>query len=636
MMKSVADTLIGQRLFGGYVVSRRIGAGGMGAVYLVENQELGKRLALKVLLADRSKVPDNTARFLAEARAASAIHHRNIIEIIDSSRLEDGRHYILMEHLEGDTLRRFARQRRPLGLETVLALLAQVCSGLQAAHARGIVHRDLKPSNIFVAPRPDNPFFIKILDFGIAKLEDPLLAGDVHTRTHTVAGTPNYMSPEQARALRDVDHRTDIYAVGVIAYELIVGRPPYNAHSVGELVYQQGRNRPPMPSKLRSGIPEAWDVLIASALATDRDHRPASAHELALLMIEATPGGEEIARAAAPLLFSPSGTQRSHRSSQSMATVTAEVQKLQQQSLPARPGGGEARERLHSHLSLTESMLAPPPVAGEGGPSRGRGDPPGRAAVGGGEPLTAVARPARPRADRELAGGDGPRAHRSREPTVTPTTRSAHRGTGNGQEAGAGPPQGSGRGRAGRFSRRARGVAGEHVTPAAPRPRSGRSRAAWAALGLGICVAGVASVVLASAYPGGLTLFARGATGHSAQPVVTPLSGPGVHPEAAPPVGASGEVTASPPEPEIRLAQPPALLVRKLEEAPGEPVTRVPRVEVRHPTAHPVRPSAAPLEEQTSAALERGATPSGPAGPPAAGPAAARRDADELLFQHRK
>ncbi len=298
-----ADRLLGLPLFGGYVITRKIGTGGMGAVYLVENAELGKKLAIKVLLPDRSTSPTATSRFLAEARGASAINHRNIITIIDASELPDGRHYILMEHLEGTTLRRYARGLGPMPVDVTLAILAQVCSGLQAAHDRGIIHRDLKPSNIFVTPQPDNPYFTKILDFGIAKLEDPALAGEIQTKSQTVAGTPNYMSPEQARALRDVDHRSDIYSVGVMAYELLTGRLPYKAKSVGDLVYQQSSTTPVRISELRKDIPRAWDEIIHSAIQLEPANRPSSAQELARLLMEATPRGEAIARATASLLF---------------------------------------------------------------------------------------------------------------------------------------------------------------------------------------------------------------------------------------------------------------------------------------------------------------------------------------------
>ena len=300
-------------MFGGYIVTRKIGEGGMGVVYVAENRDLDKKLAIKVLLPERSTNRNATARFLAEARAASAIHHRNIIDIIDSSTLADGRHYILMEYLEGTTLRRYARGIGPMPIDVVLAIMGQVCSGLQAAHDRGIVHRDLKPSNIFLAPQPDNPYFAKILDFGIAKLDDPVLAGDIHTKSHTVAGTPNYMAPEQARALRDVDHRADVYSVGAIIYELLTGELPYRAASIGDLTYKQASTTPATVSQLRADIPAAWSDLVMRAIALELPDRTPSTAELAHEMMRATPHGEAIARATASLLFAPPSSMGSRR-----------------------------------------------------------------------------------------------------------------------------------------------------------------------------------------------------------------------------------------------------------------------------------------------------------------------------------
>lgn len=298
-----ADSLIGQKVFGGYVVTRPIGAGGMGEVLLVENAELNKKLVIKVLLSERSTHPELVERFLAEARAAAAIRHRHIVEILDSSTLPDGRPYILMEYLEGETLFSFYTRQGMLPADVTLAILCQVCVGLEVAHKRGVIHRDIKPSNIFITPQPDNPYLTKILDFGIAKMEDPTLAGGVVTRSVMIAGTPHYMSPEQARTLHHVDHRTDIYALGVIGYELLTGQVPYDAHSIGELVFQQAKTAPPLAHELRSDLPDALSNVLEQALAIDPDHRPSSARDLAMMLIAATPDGMHIAREFAPLLF---------------------------------------------------------------------------------------------------------------------------------------------------------------------------------------------------------------------------------------------------------------------------------------------------------------------------------------------
>jgi serine/threonine-protein kinase len=331
------DRIIGTRVFGGYAITRKIGEGGMGAVYVAENRDLGKKLAIKVLLPDRSNNRNATARFLAEARAASAINHRNIIDIIDSSQLPDGRHYILMEYLDGTTLRRYARGIGPMPIDVVLAIMGQICSGLQAAHDRGIIHRDLKPSNIFLAPQPDNPYFAKILDFGIAKLDDPELAGDIHTKSHTVAGTPNYMSPEQARALRDVDHRADVYAIGVITYELLTGMLPYKAASIGDLTYKQASTIPAPVHQLRADLPRAWSDLVMRSIALEARDRTNSAAELARAMMAATPHGEAIARATASLLFAPpSGSSLSTRERRGSSVPPPSAEASRSRPLEAR------------------------------------------------------------------------------------------------------------------------------------------------------------------------------------------------------------------------------------------------------------------------------------------------------------
>jgi len=386
------DSLLGTRVFGGYQITKRIGAGGMGAVYLAENRSLGRKLAVKVLLTERSHSSHAVARFLAEAKAASALQHRNIIDVLDTALLPDGRHYILMEYLEGSTLRHFARANYPLTLELVLAVMGQVCAGLQVAHDRGIIHRDLKPSNIFVSPQPDNPYLTKILDFGIAKLAAPDLTSDAHTKSRTVAGTPHYMSPEQARALRDVDHRTDLYAVGVIAYELITGRPPYIANSAGDLVYQQQTQAVTPPMQVCPGLTEGWNQLILDTVSLDANKRPQSARELAMRMVEATERGTQIARATAPMLFpsavsEPLTGERSQPvASWSDSSIPMVISKSREQSGPARPPVTElppARppatamspsERAPSSLPLqpsqfSDSSLPPNDPDGLGGPT---------------------------------------------------------------------------------------------------------------------------------------------------------------------------------------------------------------------------------------------------------------------------
>ena len=211
----------------------------MGAVYVGENPRLGKRIAVKVLLPQFCQSPQIVERFEAEARAASAIHHPNIIDVLDVAQLDDGRLYISMEYLQGASLESFIRSRGPLGVDEVLRIVVPACDALQAAHDAGIIHRDLKPANLFLVDTPENRQYVKILDFGIAKVTREDLAGGIHTGSHVVLGTPGYMSHEQARGSAGVDQRSDIYAMGVITYQMLTGRLPYSATSIGDLVAQQ-------------------------------------------------------------------------------------------------------------------------------------------------------------------------------------------------------------------------------------------------------------------------------------------------------------------------------------------------------------------------------------------------------------
>lgn len=342
----------------------------MGEVYLVENVELNKQLVIKVLLPGRSSDAELVERFLAEARAASAIRHRHIVEVLDSSTLADGRPYILMEYLEGETLFSFNQRKGLASPEITLAIMAQVLSGLEAAHKRGVIHRDIKPSNVYIAPQPDNHYFTKILDFGIAKLEDPRLSGGVQTRSVMIAGTPHYMSPEQARTLHGVDHRTDIYAVGVMAYEMLTGRVPYDAHSIGDLVYQQTRTTPPMVHTVRPDVPLDLSQILAQAMDLEPDARPASARELAMLLIAATPDGTRIAKEAAPLLFTRAGT-TSGQVGVPLSEVEAQVSEIRSEpphrrrmsSMPLPSAPGAELPGAHFRTGTTSR----PPTAGPRG-----------------------------------------------------------------------------------------------------------------------------------------------------------------------------------------------------------------------------------------------------------------------------
>jgi serine/threonine-protein kinase len=276
----------------------------MGSVYVAEHQRISRKLAIKVLHPHMTSNRDIVQRFLAEARAASALDHPNIVEVFDAASLADGRDYIALEHLAGQPLDEYLAANGPLAIEPALRILAQVCCGLEAAHHRGIVHRDLKPANLFIAPTEMEPLRVKVLDFGIAKLTDTILAGSIATGSNAVAGTPAYMAPEQARGMRDIDHRADVYSLGAVAYRMMSGKLPYDGETLGEIVYQHLSTQPADVRAHRPDLPDGWGIAIMSALSSDPGIRPPSGRDLALRLAESTPDGMRIVRGVAGLLFS--------------------------------------------------------------------------------------------------------------------------------------------------------------------------------------------------------------------------------------------------------------------------------------------------------------------------------------------
>src|SRR6266540_584806 len=266
--------MIGQS-FGNYRVTSLIGEGGMGVVYLAEHATIGRRAAVKVLRPGLTESPELARRFFNEARAANAIRHPGIVEVFDSGTLPSGVSYIVMELLEGESLA--ARLRRgPLPAAEARNLAAQTASALAAAHAAGIVHRDLKPDNLFLTPddRDASAELVKVLDFGIAKLGmDASSTGSVRTRTGSVMGTPAYMSPEQCRGTKELDRRTDIYALGAILYEMLCGQTPFVSAGFGEMIHMHISVPPTSPRVFAPSVPEDLERIIMRCLAKEPDDR---------------------------------------------------------------------------------------------------------------------------------------------------------------------------------------------------------------------------------------------------------------------------------------------------------------------------------------------------------------------------
>jgi eukaryotic-like serine/threonine-protein kinase len=280
------DSLIGATLAGRYEIVRRIGEGGMGAVYEARHTLIGKRVAVKVLLEKFLTKSDFVARLLQEARLASSIGHENIVDVTDFGTTDDGRSFVVMEFLDGEALSQLVMREAPLPIERSLRIARQVASALGAAHAKGIYHRDIKPENVYLIRRGDADF-VKVVDFGISKAvkqggneEGP----EVYRLTHTglLLGTPLYMSPEQARGDEDLDHRVDIWATGVMMYECLTGEVPFRANNYLGIISQVLTHTAAPPSKVRPelGIPDAVEAVVMRAMEKDRTRRYAAMADL--------------------------------------------------------------------------------------------------------------------------------------------------------------------------------------------------------------------------------------------------------------------------------------------------------------------------------------------------------------------
>ncbi|MBI2897270.1 MAG: serine/threonine protein kinase [Deltaproteobacteria bacterium] len=267
---------------GKYAIVREIAQGGMGMVYEAENLSIGRRVALKVLAASFATNPEALERFHREARAAARIGHPNILDVLDMGVSEGGTPYIVMELLRGYDLGRVVGTA-PIGRAVCADIGLQLCGALGAAHAAGIIHRDLKPENVFLARR--GAFFtVKVIDFGIARFLDPIGAGRRITSKGVVLGTAAYMSPEQARGDRLVDHRTDIYSAGVILYEMLSGRAPYRGASNAAVLRAIADGEPPALSAVAPWVDQGLASAVGKAMARAPEARFQTAADLAIAL----------------------------------------------------------------------------------------------------------------------------------------------------------------------------------------------------------------------------------------------------------------------------------------------------------------------------------------------------------------
>ena len=398
---------LGSLLQGKYRLVEVLGGGGMGVVVTAHHEQLDRRVALKFLRPEAIHNPEAAARFGREARAASRIQSEHVVRVLDFGETENGAPFIVMEYLEGEDLSEVLERSGPLSVEVAVDYVLQACEAIAEAHAVGIVHRDLKPANLFLSHRADGSCLVKVCDFGIAKA----VVGELTklTQANAFVGSPVYSAPEQARAAEAVDARADIWALGVILFELLTGKVPFEGRTVPEIVTRILSEPPPDVRSLRPELPATLAATINACLQRDVEKRLLNVAILAAELKECAPASsrisvDRIARvlgdrslppgsnqpATPPVLRSDSGSQSSPRNGSTLRNVSPSLpssapnavglETHQPQSLSiastAKPRNNLLRWALLALgvLGLTVAVLvvraqntSQPPLAGESG-----------------------------------------------------------------------------------------------------------------------------------------------------------------------------------------------------------------------------------------------------------------------------
>jgi serine/threonine protein kinase len=336
-LESAAGVREGDVLAGKYRVERVLGVGGMGAVVLAFHMQLDTRVAIKFLLPEMLGTRDAVTRFAREARAAVRITSEHVARIFDVGVLDNGAPYMVMEYLEGGDLAHWLKERGPLAVEQAVEFILQACVAVADAHGLGIVHRDLKPANLFCVRRSDGHLIIKVLDFGISKVTAVGSTAPVSvTQTSALMGSPLYMSPEQMRSTKSVDSQTDLWSLGVILFELLTGKPPFEGDTLSLIAIKVATEPAPLLRSLRPDAPAGLEAAIARCLEKEPQARYRDVGELA----------------AALQSFAPA------RASVSVDRIAGIVQSMRSVSRPAVPSLPEIASTL---LSQPEPSTQPDP-----------------------------------------------------------------------------------------------------------------------------------------------------------------------------------------------------------------------------------------------------------------------------------
>ena len=292
-VQAAAGVREGDVIAGKYRVEKIVGAGGMGVVVAARHLQLDEKVALKFLLPQALGSPEAVARFLREARAAVKIKNEHVARVSDVGTLENGSPYMVMEYLDGGDLAARVRRQGALPIEQAVEFVLQACVAVADAHALGILHRDLKPANLFCIRRADGQLSIKVLDFGISKMSEPSRssgpAAMSMTRTSAIMGSPLYMSPEQMQSPKDVGPPTDLWALGVVLFELLTARVPFGGETYAEIAVKVATQPPPRVRALRPEVPEGLEAAIEKCLVRDPRGRHANVGQLALALLPFAP-----------------------------------------------------------------------------------------------------------------------------------------------------------------------------------------------------------------------------------------------------------------------------------------------------------------------------------------------------------